>query len=151
MARERHYSYVVHRRKVIIALALLLSSVAGFIWFLVGESLDDAEKWVSIAGVATSVCLGAAGVALAWLTWRQARGADPSPRVRASGAGSTAIGGGNNGKIDARVSGTRARPAAAAPEPGGVVASGDGATAIGGDNRGDIRTEVTDRRRGRRS
>ena len=132
-----------NQRKVIFAAALAVTGLAGFIWFLTGQGLDHAEKWVSVSGVGISTALGVAGVSLGWLTWRQSRPVRQPVRVRASGAGSAAIGGNNRGKIVTRVSGSHPHHAPLAPASGEVEASGDGAVAVGRDNHADIRTEVT--------
>lgn len=57
----------------ILAMVSLLAGVLVALVFLVGEGLDRAEKWVSIAGVISSLPLGAAGLMLAWLAWRRPR------------------------------------------------------------------------------
>src|SRR5688572_4028659 len=134
---------MTNRRNVIIAASLVVVSLAGFTWFLTGQGLDDAEKWVSILGMFVSVCLGAGGVALGWLTLRHSRTTATRPWASASGRGATAIAGDNDGGIDTEVSGSGGQPAGSPPATGGVSASGAGATAIGGHNRGDIRTRVT--------
>ena len=127
---------------MIFAAALLVPGLAGFVWFLTGEGLDDAEKWVSIVGMCVSICLSVAGLVVAWLTWRQSLSAASPRQVHATGGGSTAIGGSNDGAITIKVSGVRPGRAAS-PGRGDVSATGDGSTAIGGDNHGDIGTEVT--------
>lgn len=57
--------------RVVAAVVLLGSGVAGCVVVLAGQGLDRAEKWVSIGGVVVSVVFGVAGVVLGWLTWRQ--------------------------------------------------------------------------------
>ncbi|MEV0133805.1 hypothetical protein AB0H83_35735 [Dactylosporangium sp. NPDC050688] len=134
---------MANRRNVIIASGLVCASFFGVAWFLTGQGLDNAEKWVSIVGMFVSVCLGIGGVALGWLTWRQPQGTTPPSRVSASGAGATAIAGDSEGDIDTEVSGVRTPQGAPAPAPAQISASGDGSTAIGGDNRGNIRSRVS--------
>lgn len=154
----RHSVYMVNRRKVITAASLVVVSVAGLAWLLSRQGLDTAEKWVSILGMFVSVSLGSGGVALGWLAFRHARNATTplpaapaSPRVSASGIGSTAILGDNEGDIDVEISGIRTSPAAPPPVAEGVSASGDAATAIWGNNRKTIKARVTETDQGGRS
>lgn len=131
-----------NRWKTIISVALALAGVAAFAWFLVGQSLDRAEKWISISGVVVSAGIGVAGLWLGWLTWRQSRRVGASPQVRATGAAATAIGGDNRGSIVGRTSGPASRPQRPGSASGDVVASGDSSTAIRGDNDASIHNEV---------
>jgi hypothetical protein len=137
-------------RKVAVAILLLIAGIAGFVWFISGQGLDRVEKWISIAGVVTSVGLSAAGVFLAFLALRQPRPAATSPpSTLASGVGAVAVGGGNESSIVTTVSGTHPPAAPGVAGAGdGVTASGTGAAAVGGDNRGSIRTNVTGPDRG---
>jgi uncharacterized membrane protein YbhN (UPF0104 family) len=81
----RHYWYMATRRNAIIAAALVVFSLVGLTWFLTRQGLDDAEKWVSILGMFVSICLGTAGVALGWLTWRHSRTTAAPPMTHLEG------------------------------------------------------------------
>ena len=61
--------------KIIIACGLLTTGVILliFVGFLRGQSLDNADHWVTIVGFFASVTLGLAGLFFAWMSWRGER------------------------------------------------------------------------------
>jgi len=78
------------RLKVITAVELFAAGVglAGWLTFLVGQSLDRAGQWTTVVGFFVSTALGVAGVLLGWLTWRQGQQAAGGPAATAEdGAG----------------------------------------------------------------
>ena len=53
--------------KVILSAALVVVGALGLVWalrFLLGEGLDRAEKWISIAGVCLGTVMSAGGLIL---------------------------------------------------------------------------------------
>ena len=64
------------------------AGLAGWLTFLVGQSLDRAGQWTTVVGFFVSTALGVAGVMLGLLTWRQSRQAAGGPAATAGdGAG----------------------------------------------------------------
>ena len=121
---------------------VIVGAAAGAGWFLLGEGLDRAEKWVSIVGVCVSIVMGAGGLLLAWLTWRQSR-AGESPTVAARGAGAVGVRGSSGGSIRTDISGVVMPTSGPAGSKAGVDASGTGSVAVGGDSTAPISTRVT--------
>ncbi|WP_158610799.1 hypothetical protein [Micromonospora endolithica] len=123
---------------------LVAVGAVGAGWFLLGEGLDRAEKWVSIVGVCVSTALSGGGLLLGWLTWRQTRAVSHATRaVTALGVGAVGIGGSSGGQIQTDVSGV-AKLTSPAPGGGaGVHAGGLGSVAVGGDSTAPISTRVT--------
>ncbi|WP_405090179.1 hypothetical protein OG767_21250 [Micromonospora sp. NBC_01392] len=72
-----------------LAAVSVVVAVSGVTVVLLGEGLDRAEKWVSIAGVVLSVIFGAAGAVLGFLHWRHSE-ATRRPPATGAGAGSSA-------------------------------------------------------------
>jgi hypothetical protein len=130
--------------KVGAAVILVVVGAVGAGWFLLGEGLDRAEKWVSIVGVCVSTALSAAGLLLGWLTWRQTRAdSRAAPPVAAQGTGAVGVGGSSGAEIRTDVSGVTTP---ISPSPGGddgVHAGGTGSVAVGGDSTAPISTRVT--------
>ncbi|MFF0150158.1 hypothetical protein [Micromonospora sp. NPDC005203] len=129
--------------KVGAAVVLVAVGAVGAGWFLLGEGLDRAEKWVSIVGVCVSTALSGGGTLLGWLTWRQTRAVSHAPAVTAWGIGAVGIGGSSGGEIQTDVSGVAK---STSPTPGGgagVHAGGPGSVAVGGDSTAPISTRVT--------
>lgn len=130
--------------KVGFAVVLLVVGAVGAGWFLLGEGLDRAEKWVSIVGVCVSAALSAGGLLLGMLTWRQTRAdSRAAPAVTARGIGAVSVGGSSGAEIRTDVSGV-AVPMSLPPGGGaGVHAGGTGSVAVGGDSAAPISTRVT--------
>ena len=63
------------RLKVLTAVVLFAAGagLAGWLTFLVGQSLDRAGQWTTVVGFFVSTALGVAGVVLGLLTWRQGK------------------------------------------------------------------------------
>ncbi|MEU8004176.1 hypothetical protein AB0B66_23720 [Catellatospora sp. NPDC049111] len=130
--------------KVGVAAILVVVGGIGAGWFLLGEGLDRAEKWVSIVGMCVSMAMGAGGLVLGWLTWRQTRADGRAvPAVAARGVGAVSVGGGSDAEIRTDVSGMAALLSPPPGEGAGVDASGTGSVAVGGDNTAPISTRVT--------
>jgi hypothetical protein len=72
---------VNRRLKVITAVVLFAAGagLAGWLIFLVGQSLDRAGQWTTVVGFFVSTALGVAGVVLGLLTWRQGKQRCPRP------------------------------------------------------------------------
>ncbi|MEV6491167.1 hypothetical protein AB0M20_21525 [Actinoplanes sp. NPDC051633] len=85
---------MTRRLKVVIAVATTLAGLAGVIVMLTGESLDRAEKWVSLVGVFVSVAVSVAGLVIGWLAFRQGRGTAAAVVARKTG-NATAVGDGS--------------------------------------------------------
>jgi hypothetical protein len=119
------------------AVVLVILGATGAGWVLLGEGLDRAEKWVSIVGVCVSTATSAAGLILAWLTFRQPRA---NRGVTAPGIGAVAVGGNSGAEIRTDVSGV-----AMSRSPTGGQVSGPGSVAVGGDSSAPISTRVTGR------
>lgn len=134
---------------MIFAVVLVALGVAGCVWFLTGQGLDRAEKWVSLVGVFLAVALGVAGTFLGWASWRGSR-VRAGTATTASGERSVAIAELNSGKIETQSPDSLDRGRAGGAPPGGVTASGSGAVAIGGANTGDITTRSDGPRRKKR-
>jgi hypothetical protein len=142
--------YMGRLPKVIMTVVLVALGLAGSVYFLAGQGLDKAEKWVTIVGAFVSVGIGLAGLAIGWATWRQSQFAsEPSQvgvtaePVSADGLGSVAVGGDIGAEVETDVS---LADSAVTPPPSartGVTASGAGAVAVGGSSTGPIRTRVT--------
>ena len=77
------------RLKVITAVVLFAAGagLAGWLTFLVGQSLDRAGQWTTVVGFFVSTALGVAGVVLGLLTWRQGRQAGGLAATTGDGAG----------------------------------------------------------------
>ena len=77
------------RLKVITAVVLFGAGagLAGWLAFLVGQSLDRAGQWTTVVGFFVSTALGVAGVVLGLLTWRQGRQARAPAAPKGDGAG----------------------------------------------------------------
>jgi hypothetical protein len=133
--------------KVILSVVLVALGIAGAVacGVLLGrQGLDRAEKLVSIGVGLVSVLIAAAGLGLAWLTWRQTtQPPAPTPPVTAGGVGAAAVGGASSARIGTEVSGIAAAPAPPAVGGSGVHASGTGSVAVGGDSTAPISTKVT--------
>ncbi len=130
--------------KACAAVLLVVVGAVGGGWFLLGEGLDRAEKWISIVGVCVSTALSGGGLLLGWLTWRQTRAVSrAAPAVTAPGIGAVGIGGRSSGEIRTDVSGVAE---STSPVPGGAAgihAGGTGSVAVGGDSTAPISTRVT--------
>jgi hypothetical protein len=122
--------------RVSTAVVLVILGATGAGWFLLGEGLDRAEKWVSIVGVCVSTAMSAAGLILAWLTFRQPRS---NRGMAAPGIGAVAVGGNSGAEIRTDVSGI----AVSMSSPVGGPVSGPGSVAVGGDSTAPISTRVT--------
>jgi hypothetical protein len=149
VADARHDACVGNRQKVIFAAVLVVLGLAGCAWFLTGQGLDNAEKWVSLVGMFVSAGLGVAGVVLGWVSWRSVRH-QGRPVTSALGAGAAAIDGPNSGKLDLQASGLKDGGRDGAAPAGEVSASGHAAAAIRGYNTGDITTRFDGRPRRRK-
>ncbi|WP_141725127.1 RIP homotypic interaction motif-containing protein [Micromonospora pallida] len=67
-------------------------AISGVALVLLGEGLDRAEKWVSIAGVLLSVVFGGAGAVFGFLHWRRSEIAKEVPTSAAGeGADTSAV------------------------------------------------------------
>lgn len=133
------------------AMVLVAVGVLGVVWFLRGEGLDRAEKWVSIGGVCISTVIGVAGLFVAWRTWQQTRqNRRPERRATAAGSGAVGIWGNNRAEIRTEVSGVDTSTSSSSGRGTGVRAEGAGSVAVGGDNTAPISTRVTGLDGGRR-
>ena len=63
------------------------AGLAGWLTFLVGQSLDRAGQWTTVVGFFVSTALGVAGVVLGLLTLRQGRQAGGLAATTGDGAG----------------------------------------------------------------
>ena len=128
--------------KVIIATALFVVGAVGAWLFLTGQGLDRAEKWVSIVVGVTSLVLGAAGLVLGWLTWRNERRVVRGHRVVADGIAAVAVGEDNQADVITNVSGVMPSAGPGTRAGDGVIAGGAGSVAVGGSSTAPIRTTV---------
>lgn len=69
-----------------LAAASMIVAMSGMAFVLLGQGLDRAEKWVSIAGVCLSVIFGGAGAVLGFLQWRSSEVTEKAP-TSAAGTG----------------------------------------------------------------
>ncbi|MER6590351.1 hypothetical protein ABT214_00480 [Micromonospora purpureochromogenes] len=130
--------------KVGAAAVLVVVGAVGAGWFLLGEGLDRAEKWVSIVGVCVSTAMSAGGLLLGLLTWQQTRADSRAARsVTARGAGAVGVGGNSGAEIRTDVSGVAVPMSLPPGGVAGVYAGGTGSVAVGGDSTAPISTRVT--------
>jgi hypothetical protein len=77
----------VNGRLKVITAVVLFAGLAGWLTFLVGQSLDRAGQWTTVVGFFVSTALGVAGVVLGLLSWRQGRQAGGLAATTGDGAG----------------------------------------------------------------
>lgn len=75
-----------------VALVATGAGLAGWLVFLVGQSLARAGQWTTVVGFFVSTALGVAGVVLGLLTWRQGKRRAPAATT-GDGAGVEPAGG----------------------------------------------------------